>query len=774
MEKNEVFGENAAFTREQMQAAFALNLCTVSVSQIIAYNDLTVLDQEYETILNNLNLENMPKDEALLEIIKRLLETITFFRVQAGEKEFIEKEYQQKMKNAIWTAVPNLALLVAGANPVSMGVSLAAQVGIGYMNYRKNRSQYHLDKDQQLWKLQRAAMEQFESLQQQLFETAWRMADKYGFPDAFRLSEKQIRQYNDILMDTDDVRKYERLDAVKAHFAAYPPFWYYFGNTANAIAENEDLGLDEAARLEFKEQAKKYFAYFQMANSYNLLREDAIAASCCLEYADLLDPITEKDKILQLTDDAVRFAGSSFDVHQLCAISYLKLNESAKAAEELKLLVNENYNAVVNAQLLSSLYVERFVTEKESSSRLPYHLLSSRVNSAFLFPMPKDAGADSAALREHFITTQRKILRDMYILVLRQFLDKYRIKINRIIPLPSQDVFGNAVSDPDELYLDTPSAREERINRVKMALGNKNLEMAYRQEVSAVSYSYSIIEILNQLYASICRLDCVQDETSQLLLRQNIEASIHECRGSILEIEELLQNFDAAAYEKAQEMTLKQLTQNLFKELVGLVYESVTAKSDMQDFAITETSLMHFCRKEGINPPEFLFEHRNDAVEDRKEEVYFTPDLLSDQAVLQNDRIKRSAEMTKAIKEKIDEVVLAKDLVEFYTQEDPRMNRYFYNKALQKFTGIRSRTLAILDDRSRGDCDILFSTRGVIPIIRGHAKTPVPYSDIDWSPNAKKKELKMGVRYENQHLDMDALFALIQRLAGLAEENPEG
>ena len=54
------------------RAAYALNLCTVSVSQIIDYEDIIVLEQEYEAILNNLNLEAMPKDEPLLLIIKQI------------------------------------------------------------------------------------------------------------------------------------------------------------------------------------------------------------------------------------------------------------------------------------------------------------------------------------------------------------------------------------------------------------------------------------------------------------------------------------------------------------------------------------------------------------------------------------------------------------------------------------------------------------------------------------------------------------------------------
>ena len=48
------------FENEKVKTAFALNLCTVSISQIIEYNDIVILEQEYDTILNNLNIEKMP------------------------------------------------------------------------------------------------------------------------------------------------------------------------------------------------------------------------------------------------------------------------------------------------------------------------------------------------------------------------------------------------------------------------------------------------------------------------------------------------------------------------------------------------------------------------------------------------------------------------------------------------------------------------------------------------------------------------------------------
>ena len=37
------------YTKEQLKAAYALNLCTVSISQIIEYNDVNIMEQEYET-----------------------------------------------------------------------------------------------------------------------------------------------------------------------------------------------------------------------------------------------------------------------------------------------------------------------------------------------------------------------------------------------------------------------------------------------------------------------------------------------------------------------------------------------------------------------------------------------------------------------------------------------------------------------------------------------------------------------------------------------------
>lgn len=351
---------------EKKKAAYALNLCTVSISQIIDYNDIYILEQEYEAILNNLNLEKIIKDEPLLKTLKLLLDTITFFRIQEKEKEFVEKEYQNKLKNAIWASMPNPAVILATGNPYAMVAALATQVGIGYMNYRKNKNAASIDKDKQLWELQKSAIEQFNGIRRELFDASWRLAMKYNFPEKYRLTEKQIRQYDQILMDNNYIRRYDRLNSISVYFEAYPYFWYYLGNSANVIANDNSYDITVEDREKYKLLAIEHFEKFDELNYISVLREDQVAASCYLEYAELLMDydLQYKAKISDLLEKATLISGGNCDVLQICAMSYIKIGMVEKAKPIFRQLIVENYNQKANSQLLSSILVAEAICNK--------------------------------------------------------------------------------------------------------------------------------------------------------------------------------------------------------------------------------------------------------------------------------------------------------------------------------------------------------------------------------------------------------------------------
>ena len=445
---NEEKAETAIEELDKEKAAYALNLCTVSVSQIIDYNDLGVMEQEYDNILNNLNLQNFPKDEPLLKILKQILDVISFFRIQDGEKKLIEEQYKKKVKNAIWSAVPNPTVILAGgkAGWAGLAVSAISAVGTGYMNYRKERATIDDEKKQKDWELQKSAMEQFHALRRELFDTAWRLADAYDFGDNLRLTAAQITQYNKMLVEEDSIKRYERLDYVKDKFTAYPPFLYNLGHAAAEVYHNKDLS--EKTREVYKEKARSAFYDFIKITDKPLLREDKIRAACALELFALV--VEEKDFVFEISKDkklskedlleiAAKNSGNAFDTLQLCASAYLELGIFDQADKLLRMLVNEGYNAETNVQLLSMLYIKDYKNCKTS-----HETLWNRGYDSFMIPWPKNT-LDEDLAKEHtkmFIEQQNKYL-----------FENYKITVGNYIT-QCQDIFNETANHDSDISKD--------------------------------------------------------------------------------------------------------------------------------------------------------------------------------------------------------------------------------------------------------------------------------------------------------------------------------
>lgn len=382
---------------EQLRAAYALNLWTISVSQIIDYNDVNIMKQEYDTIMNNLNLERMPKDEALLDVVTKIMDDITSYLIDAGDSEFIEREYQHQLENAIWSAVPNVGAIFATSNPIAMGVTLATQVGIGYMNYRRNKSEYELGYEKSKWEIRTNRMIHLNALQKQLFETAWRLADKYEFPDEYRLTSRLITEYNKALMESNPVKRYHSLESMKFFFSAYPVFWYQLGSTANSIYRSDIYRTDADIKERYKKSAVDAFNEYSKLNQFNLLRHDVLTSAWALEYLELLDLNSNNDSYgaVQLIKTAERYSGNASDIAELCAFAYLRIGDEENAIRLFHNLVNSDYNSVLNTQILSGLYIKAMRNPdklKAEDAKVGYRELKNiTTNPQNILPIPDES-----------------------------------------------------------------------------------------------------------------------------------------------------------------------------------------------------------------------------------------------------------------------------------------------------------------------------------------------------------------------------------------------
>ena len=756
------------YTKEQLKAAYALNLCTVSVSQIIDYNDVTIMEQEYEAILNNLNLEEMPKDEALLKILKQILDTITYFRIEEGDKKFIEKDYQQKMKNAIWSAVPNIGTFIAGGSLFTIAVSLASQVGIGYMNYRKEKAQIDLEHEKELWQLERTAIDQFNGLRRELFDTAWRLSAAHHFPDELRLTERQIHQYDDILMDSDLLRKYYRMDAIKGAFLAYPPFWYYFGSAANEIARS-DLNLTKEAREQFRLEAVDHFRQYRKSDEYGLLREDEIKASCALELVDLLDTEKDLDEILELLEEAVRVSGNAKDVLQLAAMTYLKLGEQDRAAELLSQLVNEEYNTVLNAQLLSSIYVHRYAQTGSDKILFHYEVLSNQVGEHFLYPLKKDETLSPLELEEEFITSQKENLLLKYRMVLESFRKKYTISYGKILPA------ANPMEVLSDLYFDGSEASiAERKYQLRRVFSNEEEGEIYKERLRESEMNYALLDLLNEMFDSLCFLD-VLDGSLQSYLARDIEQALAGKRDQINTYMKLIEDneIDLFGIYKLLELPFDTFVGTFFKNLSACVEYYVASRNEMQDFAIAEDNLVEFCNREELPNPNDIFGSRDNlpAVVEAVPRRRFGAELFGEEQESTKTVLSERNEVKEIFENYRARILINREEAELLTMGNPKIARYFRSNNRLKDNGwLMANTIAVLDDLTkRGDFDLIFLLNGVVPVKKGVPKKLVKYTEIQWI-GGKFSHLDIHGVYERPGVDEAMLYQMMQELTPFMRE----
>jgi len=804
---------------DQLKAAYALNLCTVSVSQIVDYKDLNVLEQEYELILNNLNLHNMPKDQALLHILRQILDTVTFFRIYEGDKMMLEKKYQQKIKNAIWNAIPSFALVAFG-DPYTFAMSMIASVGMGYMNYRKEKANTLTEREEQEWTLQRSAIEQFNALRRELFDTAWRLSDSYEFDDKYRLTESQISQYNSILMDSIPLRKYERLNSIKDNFEAYPPFWYYLANAAmdvvNVYKNETAFGDNISAINKYTQLAEQNYQKY-LDKDIDLLRNNYIRSACDLEYAalllDSLPRIEENEKKLRLRkinyliDDAIKHCGSKLDILQIASIYYLKINKAEEATKHLRKLVIENYNTKTNSQLLSFIYLQEtvFDTNKFIPNTLKYKELVQFTDRTNLIPWvdsEKELTKDHLRnINELFLNNQKNKLYSYFEAIVNTIFHKEIISYNK-------ELYNRHYMDANDAFFeDTINAIKERDEEYKKLYSREDEWKRFTAELSGNTIIISLNKHINKLLRSLDKLvqvafnlniDPEKDLASikEVLTKKHIsfkEISFDEAKSSITD-ESIIQQikylknkiekneFDFEDYLRLSSLTLTIIMEKFIEDFVMNFWTKVIApKNAYKELVNIESNFSDFCNVEGLPSLEQLcsqgYNNRNIP------EEYKIFDLFScfedGKNIEEQIRIEKKLEaLFKSYEEKGTLFKENKDGLTF-TTDTIFINNHLKTIPNNDTTTIRNkgRVLAYFHDQKEWyerHVDVFFMKKDIYFRLDAKMSTSkltfIPYNKIEFDRIKKGLKYKNEIFYQSSQINLEVLYQLIAESRSIASE----
>ena len=248
--------EEISLGEDQENISDLLNLAQVSIQTISTYNNRLILDKEYNSIINNINLRNIP-DSRLVDLLNELLDALLQAKLTDRERERIDIELEraadQLLKDAtrgVGGGVGEAAVRLAAQDYFGALTSSVSAAG-AYWDYQENCERLERDLEDQNWEIDNQVFVEINEINKKLLTLCWELYNEYEIPDYRRLTSEDIQEIIDVGR-VADVEKRLRLlnqDHLKNKFNFYPPYWYYLGLAAHqtyaASGENElrDLAM---------------------------------------------------------------------------------------------------------------------------------------------------------------------------------------------------------------------------------------------------------------------------------------------------------------------------------------------------------------------------------------------------------------------------------------------------------------------------------------------------------------------------------------------------
>lgn len=313
-----------------------LNRLQMSLTKIISYNNKIILDEEYNNIINNINLRSI-RDKEILDLVLNLMDTLSAFQLSEIDKKLIYEQYQEKLENALSKSLEFSKLEISPMVLIDAGSAY-----IKYQDIVENASKEY-DKDK--WKLKKQEIIELNKIRKKFIKTYWELMNKYNIPDSWRVTEGQLNRFIKVLKEQDSNKKLRKLLRLKREMYFLPSYWFelsivaHMNKNKKIVMESIDRyeSLDEhimRINREYAMMLSNKVTYFDIAS-----QKDVIVS--LLKKIEIADPINPKMKIF-------------------LAIEYMLVGDFKKAEE----LLNENIDDNFMPKLCSKLKLDLYLKEK--------------------------------------------------------------------------------------------------------------------------------------------------------------------------------------------------------------------------------------------------------------------------------------------------------------------------------------------------------------------------------------------------------------------------
>jgi len=362
-----------------MRSMVAMNYCSYSLSVIQHYKNRILLDNQYDEIINNINLKNIPDDDTI-NVIQQVLDGLTAFRLNEMEKDFLRQDALEKQQMAMFDTLRTGSQAAFAIGTLGSGgnlASLAGQVIDTFESYNNMVAADYRAKEGE-YNIAREELQKINELSKTFLEKYWNLLRSTDLSDSYRVTQKDL----DLLLETASesvmIARYQRLKLNENRLQFIPEYWSYRGNAAFSLWQT-NKSKDLAADIKYCLEQYSFFKGFLRIDPFEAELKMYRIATGELPAAEATRLVDEILKVYPDDPAKILFGG-------LTAIQY---GDFDKAAKLLQLNIDLGQLEIISRTLLAGILDGR--KDEEELVRLLEDVLNkeSASNQEILYLMSR-------------------------------------------------------------------------------------------------------------------------------------------------------------------------------------------------------------------------------------------------------------------------------------------------------------------------------------------------------------------------------------------------
>jgi len=313
------------------QTAVTLNYCRAALHRIRTDPSKSVIIEEQQRILNNLDL-NQIDDPEVITLYQSILDEIGTVEITDRERVVIDEQFRRGMHRKLGTD-----LFVIGAQAATAQVGSLIQTGANsWWDYRTRQTQ----RDADMWRVEKQNFTKAMTRSSSFLDSFWKLSRKNNIPDRWLVRDLELDQLGDALGEPDPEKRLRKLNRLERFMECYPPYWYYVART------QQQLGQVNDAVETYRKLAEIGTGHF---------RQDDMLAGCMANLAMLLE-VEGDSESAAVAMKAYDYSIRNWEANLLCAW-VLGRNSEFREAEDLILCnLDEGLETEQTTVALVSLY----------------------------------------------------------------------------------------------------------------------------------------------------------------------------------------------------------------------------------------------------------------------------------------------------------------------------------------------------------------------------------------------------------------------------------